>query len=425
MAFPYAEPEPYNNVRAQIDADPRLSVNFIRYYLNELAGLMTSEGIRGSMRFTVNGYWQAWDKLQQMARSHRTSLNDYSAVNDIVSFRMLVAEQDEMACYRLLARVNKYFSRNLDQDRFDDYIASPQNGYRALQVTAYLPGTGAIEIAITTEDYEGENTWGVIHALNNNKDISQYRPVQIFTTFGGTRFLEEGSTILDGVAAIQDFYLDKLHKVMVNGEERHIYDNLNPGDVLEIVSSGPHKQPELDWLSHCNPTTARILRNVLARVNLKEASQLGKTMIHPILVQRGLLDLSDVASLDPSRIESLLGLLACANLDNLYSAIGGGSIVLREFENALDLVDITRSALRWTSIQFKGSTGANKPGGLAYFASLISESGANIIRTVNTTTKEGDFHVRMVLTGLEEEKKDKLYDIFSKSRFALDSIEIS
>lgn len=425
MAFPYAEHEVYNNVRSQIDADPRLNVNFIRYYLNELAGLMTAEGIEGSMRFTVNGYWQAWDKLQRMARAHRTSLNDYSAVNDIVSFRMLVRQRDETACYRLLARVNKYFARNLDQDRFDDYIASPQNGYRAIQVTAYLPGIGAIEVAITTEDYEGENTWGVIYALNNNKDISQYRPVQIFTPFGGTRFLEEGSTVLDGVATVQDFYLDKLHKVMVNGEERHIYDTLNPGDVLEIVSAGPHKQPELDWLNHCNPTTARILRNVLARVKLKEASQLGKTMIHPVLVKRGLLDLSDVASLAPSRIESLLGILACANLDNLYSAIGGGSIVLREFENALDFVEISRSALHWTSIEFKGSNTANKPGGLAYFASLISESGANIIRTVNTTTKEGDFHVRMVLTGLEEDEKHKLYDIFSRSRYPLDSIEIA
>ena len=425
MAFPYAEPDSYHNVRSQIDADPRLNVNFIRYYLNELAGLMNAEGIEGAIRFTVNGYWQAWDKLQRMARSHRTSLDDYSNVNDLVSFRMLVRQPDEMACYRLLARVNKYFSRNLDQDRFDDYIASPQNGYRALQVTAYLPGIGAIEIAITTEDYEGENTWGVIHALNNNKDISQYRPVQIFTTFGGTRFLEEGSTILDGVASIQDFYLDKLHKVMVNGEERHIYDTLNPGDVLEIVSAGPHKQPEVDWLNHCNPTTARVLRNVLARVNLREDSQLGKTMIHPILVQRGLLDLSDVASLDPNRIELLFGLLSCANLDNLYTAIGGGSILLKEFENALDLAQITQSSLHWTSIQFRGSNVSNKPGGLAYFAGLISESGANIIRTVNTTTSTGDFHVRMVLTGLNEEQKPKLFDIFSKSRFALDSIEIS
>ena len=123
MAFPYAEPNSFPIVKAKIDADPRLNINFIRYYLNELGSIMDAEGIDGSIMFTVNGYWQSWDKLQRMARSHRTSLEDFSAVNDIVSFRMLVNGNDEIDCYRLLARVNKYFQKNLDQDRFDDYIA--------------------------------------------------------------------------------------------------------------------------------------------------------------------------------------------------------------------------------------------------------------------------------------------------------------
>ncbi len=425
MAFPYAEPVSFPMVKAKIDADPRLNINFIRYYLGELANIMNAEGISGQIRFTVNGYWQAWDKLQRMARSHRTSLDDFSAVNDIVSFRMLVDSKDEIDCYRLLARVNKYFQRNLDQDRFDDYIASPQNGYQALQVTAYLPGTGAIEVAIATEEMEGENTWGVIYAINNDKDISRYRPVQIFTSFGGTRFLEEGSTVLDGVAAIQEFYLDKIHKVIVNGEERHIYDNLNPGDVLEVVSSGPHKVPVPDWLNHCNPTTGRLLRNVLARVNLKEASQKGRKKIHPILVEQGVLDLSDVASLESNRLEAMLGLLACANLDDLYSAVGGGSIFLDEIENAMDLTGIKSSSLRWTSIQIRGNNTSNRPGGLAYFAGLITEAGGNILHTVNTTSKNGDFHVRMVLNGLENEQKDYLKKLFAESRFPLVEIEIA
>lgn len=425
MAFPYAEADSFPMVKAKIDADPRLNINFIRYYLGELGNIMSSEGIDGSIKFTVNGYWQAWDKLQRMARSNRTSLDDFSAVNDIVSFRMLVNSKDEIDCYRLLARVNKYFQRSLDQDRFDDYIASPQNGYQALQVTAYLPGTGAIEVAIATEEMEGENTWGVIYAINHNKDISRYRPVQILTTYGGTRFLEEGSTVLDGVASIQDFYLDKIHKVLVNGEERHIYDNLNPGDVLEVVSSGPHKQPEPDWLNHCNPTTARLLRNVLARVNLKQASEKGRRIIHPILVRQGVLDLNDVASLEPNRLESMLGLLACANLDDLYSAVGGGSIFVNEVENAMDLTGIKESTLRWTSLQIRGNNSSNRPGALAYFAGLITEAGGNILRTVNTTSKNGDFHVRMVLNGLENEQKDYLKKLFAESRFPLLEIEIA
>lgn len=425
MAFPYAEPNSFPIVKAKIDADPRLNINFIRYYLNELGNIMDSEGIDGSVNFTVNGYWQSWDKLQRMARGHRTSLEDFSAVNDIVSFRMLVNGTNDVDCYRLLARVNKYFQKNLDQARFDDYIASPQNGYQALQVTAWLPGTGAIEVALATEDMEGENSWGLVYALNNNKDISRYRPVQILTSYGGTRFLDEGSTVLDGVAAIKDFYLDKITKVYVNGEEKHIYDSLNPGDVLEVVSTGPHKIPEPDWLNHCNASTARRLRNVLTRVKLKIAGEKGREIIHPILAKEGILDLNDVASLEPNRLESLLGLLACANLESLYEAIGGGSIFLDEVESALDATHLTASQLQWTSIQIRGNNNSNQPGGLAYFASLITEAGGNILRTVNTTSKTGDFNVRMVLNGLTDEQKTRLHDLFNESRFPLSEIEIA
>ncbi len=425
MAFPYAEPGSFNKVKNKIDSDPRLNINFIRYYLGELGHLMQAEGVDGAIRFTVNGYWQAWDKLQRMARSHRTSLEDFSAVNDIVSFRMLVRNDDETACYRLLSRVNRYFNRFLDQDRFDDYIASPQNGYRALQVTSYLPGTGAIEVAIATESMEGENTWGVIHAINHNQDISRYRPVQILTPFGGTRFLQEGSTMLDGVAAIQEFYLDKIHKVLVNGEERHLYDTLNPGDVVEVLSGEPHKIPDPDWLNHCNASTARLLRNVLAMVNLKEASRRGRELIHNIISERGILDLDDVRALDPNRIEALLGLLACANLDDLYAAIGGSSISSDEFQNALDLVGVSRTALRWTSLLVEGPEATNRPGGLAYFAGIVSEVGGNILRTVSSTSKNGDFRLRMILGGIEDEQRELLIDRFNSSRFPITNVEIA
>jgi len=424
MAFPYADPEAYNNVKGLIDTDPRLNLEFIRYYLAELGQLVDQEGVDGSVHFTVNGYWQAWDKLQRMARQRRSSLENFSAVNDIVSFRMLVNENDITACYRLLARVNRYFSKNLDQDRFDDYIASPQNGYRALQVTAYLPGAGAIEIAITTKEMEGENTWGVVHRIKNKQDISMYSPVQILTAYGGTRFLAEGATILDGVAAIQEFYLDKINKVLVNGEERHIYDTLNPGDVVEVVTTGTHIIPSPDWLNHCNVTTARRLRSVLATVGLKEASRRGRKMIHPILADRGIIALEDVSSLDASRVEAMLGLLACANLDDLYSAIGDRAIYLDEFTEALDLAGISRSALNWVTVEVSGANTSNRPGVLSYLAGLVYEAGANILRTVSTTSKEGAFTLRMVLGELNAESKQKVIDLFSQSRFPLEKVEI-
>jgi guanosine-3',5'-bis(diphosphate) 3'-pyrophosphohydrolase len=424
MAFPFAEPDAFQTVKAKIDADPRLQLDFIRFTIYELARLMEEENIDGAVRFTVNGYWQAWDKLQRMARARRTSLEDFSAVNDIVSFRMIVKESNEAACYRLLAKVNKHFSRYLIQDRFDDYVASPQNFYRALQVTAWIPGRGAIEVAIATEEMEGENTWGVIYAIQNGKDIAHYRPVQILTPYGGTRFIPEGSTVLDGVAAIQEFLLDKIHKVVVNGEEKHLYDILNPGDVVEVITWGNHLTPIPDWLEHCNSLTARQLRVVMAMVALKDTSAKGKEMIHPLIAQRGILALEDVQALESDKVETLLGLLACANLDDLYSAIGGGSVQFDEFEKAMDSSEISKQSLNWTTVNIVGSNRSNKPGVLAYLAGLVSSTGGNIIRTVHNTSSEGSFILRLVLAGINDEAREKLTELFASSSIDLEIVEI-
>ena len=272
---------------------------------------------------------------------------------------------------------------------------------------------------------EGENTWGVVYCIKNNKDISKYNPVQILTPYGGTRFLQEPATVLDGVAAVQEFYLDKINKVLVNGEERHLYDTLDPGDVMEVITGGSVKVPEPEWLNHCNASTARRLRIVLARVSLKEASKKGKKMSHAVLAERGILDLDDINALEPSRIANLLGMLACANVDDLYAAIGEGSILMREFEDTLDLVGIDSTSRRWTSLLVTGSNKANRPGILASIAGLISKSDFNILRTVNHTFKDGAFQLRMVLPGLTDEQIAHLYQILDLKTFELEKIEIA
>ncbi len=155
------------------------------------------------------------------------------------------------------------------------------------------------------------------------------------------------------------------------------------------------------------------------------SSRRGRELIHNIISARGILDLDDVWALDSNRIEALLGLLACANLDDLYAAIGGGSISSDEFENALDLVGISRTALRWTSLLVEGPQATNRPGGLAYFASLVSEVEGNILRTVSSTSKSGDFRLRMILGGIEEEQRQVLIDRFNASRFPITKVEIA
>jgi len=424
MAFPYAEPKAFDFVKERVDRDPRLSLDFINTMIKELGGLMEEQGIEGRVRIIVNGYWQAWQKLRRMARSRRTSLDDFSAVNDIVSFRMLVSGSDVQGCYKLFSSVNRMFNRYLDQDRFDDYIANPQHGYQALQVTAWLPERGAVEVAITTEEMEGENLWGVIDALKHGKKITQYKPIQIFTPTGGTRFLPDGSTVLDAVASIQDFLLDKIHQVEVNGEKRALSAPVDPGDVVEVVTQGERMQPSEDWLQFCNRVTARLLRPVLVTAALKQTAQVGRQMLRPILAERGIVDFEDVQIQEKVRLENLLSALHAANIDDMFSALGGGAIRLGDVKEALDEAGISREVLGWTTIYIVGPSNTNRPGVLAYLAGLVSNFGGNILRTVNNTFNDGSFILRFVIQGLEADQKEALLTTFLECDIKLTCVEI-
>jgi (p)ppGpp synthase/HD superfamily hydrolase len=351
-------------------------------------------------------------------------LDDFSGVNDIVSFRMLVDTDRVSDCYRLLSRVNRHFNRYLDQGRFDDYIASPQHGYQALQVTAWLPDLGAVEVAIATEEMEGENLWGVVHALQHGRVITQYKPIQIFTPTGGTRFLPDGSTVLDAVAAIQDFLLDKINRVEVNGENRELSDPIMPGDVVQVITSGDRMTPTDDWLKFCNLSTARQLRSVLVTVALKQTAEDGRKLIKPLLVERGIVDLEDVQIQERVKFENFLSSLAAASLDDLYSALGGGAIRLGDVEEALNQAGIMRAVLGWTTINIFSSSDTNKPGVLAYLAGVVSEFGGNIIRTVNNTFQDGSFTLRLVIKGLDEKKKKELLETFLNCEVSLTQVEI-
>jgi guanosine-3',5'-bis(diphosphate) 3'-pyrophosphohydrolase len=409
MAFPHYDPHTFAYVRSRIDSDPRLSPSFINSILQELAAIMTAEGVDGRVEIIVNGYWQAWQKLRHMARSRKTSLNSFTAVNDLVSFRMVVDSNNERECYRLLSGVNKLFGPYLDQTRFDDYIASPQNGYRALQVTAWLPDCGAIEVAITTEDMEGENLWGVVHALAHGKDISNYRPIEILTPTGGARFLQEGSTVLDAIASIQqEFLLDKISSVEVNGRPAAIADKVNPGDVVEVITHGPRLVPSEDWVRYCNPSTARLLRVVLATESLRSTAEQGRQLIKTILAGRGLVTLEDLQVLERDQADNLLEQLSCASLEDLYAAVGGGAIRIEDVVAQLDRFKVTKENLGWLTIDILGSSKANRPGVLVTVAGFVSASGGNIIRSVNNTFQDGSFAMRLIVINISPERQQQL-----------------
>jgi guanosine-3',5'-bis(diphosphate) 3'-pyrophosphohydrolase len=425
LAFPFAEPETFADVRARIDADPRLQLSFIEPFMEQLAHLMEKAGIDGSVSIFAKGYWQTWQKLRRMARARKAPLNNFSHVNDLISFRLVVENNTRTACYELLGAVNTFFGPYLDNDRFDDFIAYPQNGYRAIQVTIWLPDYGAVEVAIATREMEGENMWGVVDCIRHHRDSSHYRPIEILTPSGGARFLREGSTVLDAVASIQqEFLLDKISAVKVNGNLARLSDRVSPGDVVEVVTSGKRLTPSEEWLSFCNESTARLLRVVLAIEGLRKSADQGRQMVRGMLAEAGILALEDVQTLEADRVDTLIELLGCASLEDLYAAVGGGAIRIEDLRQALVQAGITRENLQWTTVNMVASPEDNRPGVLSRLAGIVSRHGGNILRSVNNTLPDGGFSLRLVITSLDESHKAALERSFRRSKISFRLLEI-
>ena len=406
IAFPFYQPETYEFVSNTINTDARLQHQFLEQMSWQLANVVEKEGLNGEIHVIANGYWQSWMKLKKLARERRSSLHNFGNIDDLVSFRLVLDTEDDRDCYRLLAGINRYLGSYLDQTGFDDYIAIPQNGYRALQVTGWFEDMGAIEVAITTKYMEGENMWGVVHNMRNHLPTGQYQPITILTPTGGMRFLEEGASVLDAVASIQqDFFLDKVNTVEVNGKLALLSDRVQSGDVVEVTTGDNPLFPNESWLSFSSKSTQAIVRSVLINQALKMEAEDGRRLIRPIIFNHGIVDLDDVDNLEPERIERLLGYLASPYLQDLYIGVGGGAIPLEDFREALVKAKISRQELGWSSIYLVGPKHANKPGIMALLASVIWESGSNILRIVNNTYPDGSYDVRIVTVELTDEQR--------------------
>src|SRR5665648_648639 len=72
---------------------------------------MEEKAMSGTVTVTLNGYWQSWQKLRRMARMRQTSMNSFKALNDLVSFRLVLSSNNNEECYKLLSGVKRFYGK--------------------------------------------------------------------------------------------------------------------------------------------------------------------------------------------------------------------------------------------------------------------------------------------------------------------------
>ena len=277
-------------------------------------------------------------------------------IYDLIAMRVLVKTVDE--CYSVFGKIHGIYKPM--QGRVKDYISNPKpNGYQTLHTTVIVENQKPLEIQIRTFDMHKNCEYGVaahwMYKEGNAKmakldqKISWFREIiekaqelspedfvetlktdlytgEIFvqTPKGKIIELPVGSSVIDFAYAIHSDIGNHCVGGKINNVMKPIFTELKNGDVVEIIVNQNSKGPSRDWLNNIKTSGARSKIKAFFKTEMKEENiGYGKTMFEEASKAK---DLSASQLLEQKYIDEILYKYSMASMDELYAAIGSGSL---------------------------------------------------------------------------------------------------
>lgn len=285
LAFPYAFPEEYKQVKEILDnatADTHKKIDEVLSSIKESLELENVKVIK--IDYRVKHLYSLFLKLKKYEL-------DISKIHDIIALRIIVP--DIASCYKTLGVIHSEYRPM--PGRIKDYIAVPKlNGYKSLHTTILTRDGKTAEIQIRTQEMHEEAEYGIASHLhykeigkNRSRDEIQKKTswtkdllelqkqiedkdeflhtlktdffenrVFVFTPKGDVVDLPEGATPIDFAYAIHSKIGDKMSHAKVNGKLVSIETHLKRGDLVEIViNKNGHPSPK--WLEYVKTNMAK------------------------------------------------------------------------------------------------------------------------------------------------------------------------
>ncbi len=236
-------------------------------------------------------------------------------IPDLFALRVLVPTVAD--CYQVLGLIH-HLGRPVG-NRFKDYIAFPKpNGYQSLHTTmARFPGIPEgvfVEVQIRTEQMHREAEYGIAAHWSYKEGGVTERAIQkvkiqqaltsqellttdqdelvdhiyVLTPKGDVVELPEGATPLDFAFQVHTALGISFRAARVNGKIVSIEDELENGDVVEILTHA-HPRPSAEWLQQLKMSSSKSrLRHYLADTHRDELVARGREMFNLELRDRKL-----------------------------------------------------------------------------------------------------------------------------------------
>lgn len=357
LSFEFHEPYLYYKLEEDVKNEARSNVQLLNKVVAETKRLV----VNGGIDCKCYGRVKHLSSIQNKIKSKKCTIK---GIYDIAAIRILVESVSE--CYLVLGIIHANYTPV--DGRFKDYIANPKpNGYKSLHTTVYFDNE-FFEIQIRTHAMHEFAEYGVAahflykehkrslasldnkllwirKLLENKESVSNDRLLEELKTdvYLGEIFVQtprgkvikllENATPIDFAYAIHTDIGHNCTGAKVNGIMVPLSSTLSNSDVVEIITSPTTKAPSRDWLKIVKMQSTKDKINYFYKKQMKEENiKLGKVMVEQYAKSE---EVSLASIMKEEWIATILRKNAFLNLDEMYAAIGYGSITAEKFVNRL------------------------------------------------------------------------------------------
>lgn len=343
------EPSVYNSLLNNVNLKRDENQKQIEITKSKLENILKELGIKGQIMARQKHFSSVYKKMQS---KHLPLAKIY----DLIALRVIVDNIED--CYAILGKIHAIYRPM--PGRVKDYIANPKaNGYQSLHTTVIAENNRPLEIQIRTLEMHKNSEYGVAahwmykekrtkkssldsrlswirEIMEMGKDMSSKDFIQTLKTnlYGGVIFVQtpkgkvlefpEGATIIDFAYAIHTEVGNTCVGGKINNKIRPLDTKLSNGDIVEILTSASSKGPSRDWLNIVKTADARQKIKLYFKQELKEENiKKGKTILEEAIKDKGF---TTEKLFQDKFLDEVFYKYSVANLDELYAAVGYGSL---------------------------------------------------------------------------------------------------
>lgn len=292
LSFNIVDPHAYEETKQILEEKLEERNKSVKAIQKELASILRLEGIKFlDITGRIKRIYSLYKKLQRYG-------NDITKIHDKIALRIITKSTAD--CYAALGIIHKHFQPM--PGRVKDFIAIPKpNGYQSLHTTVFDRDGTVFEVQIRTDLMDEAAERGIaahwfyeeqgkrdtiersaswfreLHSwqeeMANNPDefleglkIDFFKDrIFVLTPKGDVKDLPIGASVIDFAFSVHSDLGYQMMAAKINGKIAKITDELQQGDVIEILKSKKPATPSRDWLAAAKTSHARAqIRKYLA-----------------------------------------------------------------------------------------------------------------------------------------------------------------